>query len=111
MSETIEGATPFVPVGHLQPKEAVEKVLAGHRVTVKGFYLAAPNAKSAAGHWEKRRLPYEETFDLEPKGHNFHGQGALGHLLRDEILAARLLENDPEFRAIATHEVVKHENL
>jgi hypothetical protein len=103
----IEGAKPFVP----QPAAPVAPVVTGHRVTVKGFYLAAPNAKDKNGHDQKRRVAYEEIFDLEPQGHNFHGPGALGHLLRDSLLAERLYQKDPEFRAIATHEVVKHETL
>lgn len=79
--------------------------LLGHKITVEGFYFAF----DAAG--EKVRRKYSEEFELAPAEHKVHGQGALGHILTDKLLAARLSEKDPEFRAIQTHVVTAHENL
>lgn len=81
------------------------KHIAGHRITVEGIY----HAFDAKG--EKVKRQYSEVFDLAPHEHRVHGQGALGHILSDKMLSERLSKKDPEFRAIQTHIVTKHENI
>lgn len=96
---------------HPHLEKHVGKVLVGHKVIVEGFYLAAPNKRDASGHFEKRKVKYREEFLLKPHEHRSHGQGALGHLLSDKILAQRLSEKDPDFRAISTHHITSHVNV
>jgi hypothetical protein len=111
-------AKPFIPVPHVPHSTNVAplpagKVIVGHRITIQGYYLAAPRPAKVApfDRIEKRRVGYFETFDLSFSEHRVHGIGALGHILSDALLAKRLSAKDPEFRAIYTHHVVKHENL
>lgn len=96
---------------HPHLEKHVGKVLAGHKVVVEGFYLAAPNKRDASGHFEKRKVKYREEFTLAAHEHRSAAQGALGHLLSDKILAQRLSEKDPDFRAISTHQITSHVNI
>lgn len=85
------------------------KHVAGHKIVVEGFYFAG--VIDAAGSFEKKRVAYREEFTLRAREHKLHGQGALGHILSDKVLAARLSSKDKNFRSIQTHVVTHHENI
>jgi hypothetical protein len=88
-----------------------EKKLVGHKITVKGIYLAKPPKRDELGAAESRKVEYEESFDLPPGKGNLIDTNALSQVLGKNLLADRLLEKDTEFRGIKTHIIVKHENL
>lgn len=94
---------------HQQHEISHDHHVVGHKIVVKGFYLARAAKRDVGGTAEKRKIAYREEFDLAPAPHLLHEQNALAHVLRD-LLPAKLREKDPEFRAIATHEIEEHEN-
>lgn len=102
------------PISHAARKHHKihhEKHLQGHRVVVKGLYLARAAKRDGDGTSQKSEVPYQEEFVInEPKEHLLDPHVAMAHVLKD-LLPARLVANDPDFRGIKTHEVHEHENL
>lgn len=82
------------------------KHLAGHKIVVEGLYFTFDKKTG-----DKIRKPYREEFTLRAREHKAAPQGALGHILSDKLLVERLSSKDPEFRAIQTHTITKHENV
>jgi hypothetical protein len=87
------------------------KKLAGHRITIKGFYFTQPANRDYEGSARKIGKDYEETFVLAPSEFRLNPQVALAAVLGLGLLKERLLEKDPDFRSIAKHEIVDHKNL
>lgn len=85
------------------------KAVSAHHITVEGFYFSS-KIEPHNGHFEKKKIAYEETFRLEPCEAHLLAQNALSHVL-GEKLPARLREKDKNFRVLQTHVIVKHENV
>ena len=90
-------------------KEELPK-LAGHHLVVEGEYFSA-ESNANTGHTEKKRLHYHEEFALPAEEHCLISSNALSRILGNGQLEARLRSKDKNFRVIATHTVVDHENL
>jgi hypothetical protein len=99
---------------HLAPSHALrqqhgipdDKHISGHKIVVEGFYFSWDRKRQ-----EKIRVAYREEFTLRAREHKAAPQGALGHILSDKVLVERLSAKDPDFRAIQTHTITKHENV
>ena len=103
----------FIPTPHQRQQFSIPegKSVVGHKVVVAGLYLAKSLLRSSEGACEKRRVDYSEAFDLPASSRGVFGQGALGCLLTEGTLAARLAEHDAGFRSVLTHTIVRHENI
>ena len=86
--------------------------LIGHRVVVEGFYWATLAPHEGADGARKVRRAYSEEFSLVPHRSRDLSikSNALSHIIGD-ALPARLLSADPAYRALASHDVIEHEDF
>jgi hypothetical protein len=88
-----------------------DKKLAGHRLTIEGFYFARPKERDAEGGYGRIKKSYHEEFVLDPSESYLDQNAALGAVLSGGLLTLHLRSKDPDFQAVNTHVIAKHENL